>query len=290
MAASTDSSADTSPLLPQSLSGTVAANSRPDRPLIQTPIGLLSLANPSDLAPGSLVELVVIGLPTLPTQPVEDDQADWFADLVTILRQAAPKAMSPVSGTMADAGERLANALIGLTSGLQTGSLQPWLGEAALHALIKAGGETLVKRLERHLAESKTAVRLSSGGDWQSMILPFQFDQRIERVRLVVRRPPRDDAEAKTREEEGTRFLVDVEMSRLGAVQLDGLVKRKAKRFDLIVRSQGLLPEAMRRDIAGIFAQALDGLGMAGTASFQHTTGFIEAIPQGIPPTSGWVI
>jgi hypothetical protein len=116
-------------------------------------------------------------------------------------------------------------------------------------------------------------------GDWQSLLLPLPLPDRVERIRLVVRRPPEDEEQAKAREEEGTRFLLDLTLSKLGAMQLDGLVRRKTKRFDLILRSHGTLPTNAQGDISILFAKTLEGFGLTGRATFQQTTRFIEPLP-----------
>jgi hypothetical protein len=71
----------------------------------------------------------------------------------------------------------------------------------------------------------------------------------------------------------GTRLLIDVELTRLGRLQLDGLVQRR--RFDLIVRARQALAPEMRRDIAAIFHEAREAAGLAGDIAFLATRDFL---------------
>ena len=71
---------------------------------------------------------------------------------------------------------------------------------------------------------------------------------------------------------EDVRFVIDLDLSALGAMQLDGLVH--GKRLDLILRSQAELPVAMRHDIARVFDDALDISGMEGSVIIEFTPEF----------------
>jgi hypothetical protein len=60
-------------------------------------------------------------------------------------------------------------------------------------------------------------------------------------------------------------------------VQIDGLVRSKAKRLDLVVRTVEPLPSAMREDIRRLFAQATWATGIGGLVGFEaRANGFVE--------------
>ena len=289
--------------LPPTLSGVVAPNSQFGQPLVQTPIGLLSLN--VALPAGTQITLTTLGPVTLPAGPSPEEEIDspmpssptgWATldEILDSLRQADPQGSQPLSHHLATAGSadaaRLAPALMTLAAAVQSGDPAAWLGQAAIKSLLRLGRRDLVSRLVDELGEMKARVHLHGAGQWLSLILPLPVGHQIERVRLMIRRPPEDDAEAAARAEEGARFLLDIDMSRLGPLQLDGLVIRKAKRFDLVLRSHEPLPEDMRREIGGIFSRALEGLDMTGKASFQTAANFIEPLPPPKRRSAGWVI
>jgi hypothetical protein len=66
-----------------------------------------------------------------------------------------------------------------------------------------------------------------------------------------------------------------LELSRIGAMQLDGLVR--PQRLDMIIRTHEPLSADMRIDLTGIFADSLEAAGYAGGLSFQATPTFAAA-------------
>jgi hypothetical protein len=78
-----------------------------------------------------------------------------------------------------------------------------------------------------------------------------------------------------------TRFIIDVSLSRLGRIQLDGFVRGKGKRLDLIVRSDSPLPKKMRRDISKVYIDFTEAVAVSGQITFQADQKFVEiSMPQ----------
>jgi hypothetical protein len=110
---------------------------------------------------------------------------------------------------------------------------------------------------------------------------------QVRQLRLFLRHGQQDgDGDGDGEDEEKTRFIVEVELSRLGDLQLDGLVREK--RLDLILRSRVPLPEFMRRDIMQIFHDANEITGYRGSIGFQSSIDWkampIEAPDADTPP------
>jgi hypothetical protein len=307
--AATDSAAPTataplqaSDLRGTTLVGTVAANSHAGWPLVQIGTGIIAL-KVGGLLPGSRIELSIVDVDAADSWPADALSAPpgpasgsvaaldgLIEQILALFDQSDPQAVQQMAQRLPTPGPHLAMALIAFTAGVNAGDPRLWLGEAVVKALERSGHHELVEELEQQLGGLSTPAHLPIAGDWQSLVLPLFLGQRIELIRLTMRRPPRDDAAAAARDEEGARFLVDMEMSRLGPLQLDGLVKRRAKRFDLILRSRRALPEDMRRQITAIFSRALDGLDMSGAASFQQAAHFLRPAPLGSESKAGLLI
>ncbi len=275
--------------VPATLPGVVAPNSLAGRTLLQTPIGLISLDAGPDLTAGSHVLLETIGAPQLPApaaasqnQPGQSARATgWatFTDAMAVLQKADPAAAAALVERLPDFGPQFVPNMATWIAAANTGDMRGWIGDRAIKALEKAGRSDLIAKLEGDMGEMRAPVSLpQTASQWQVLTIPLFFGQQIERVRMTVRRNKGDDEE-EGREEEGTRFLVDIDMSRLGALQFDGLIKRQTKRFDLIVRSRLELPDQVRSDISGIFARSLEGLGMTGNSIFKTAAAFVEPIP-----------
>lgn len=67
----------------------------------------------------------------------------------------------------------------------------------------------------------------------------------------------------------GRRFVISVRLTRLGALELDGLLSAGGDRFDLIVRSAAVLPPAVRAGVRQMFETALGILAARGGLAFE---------------------
>ncbi|HEY1723561.1 MAG TPA: hypothetical protein VGG27_20115 [Magnetospirillaceae bacterium] len=277
--------------VPATLPGVVAPNSLGGLPLVQTPIGLVSLSGGPDLQPGSQVTLQTVGQPSPPppaisapaNQPAQQSGWSNFGETMAVLQKVDPQAAQVLVQRLPDIDSpQFVSNLVTWAAAAQTGDVRAWLGERPVKALEKAGRADLIDKLEDDIDGMRdNTVRLPQlGNDWQALVLPLFFGQRVERVRLMMRRAKGgEDGLKNGSDEEGLRFLLDVDMSQLGALQFDGLVKRQTKHFDLIIRSRLELPDKVQRDINTIFTRSLDGFGMTGGAVFKQTVAFIEPLP-----------
>ncbi|HVI52164.1 MAG TPA: hypothetical protein VM661_13200 [Candidatus Sulfotelmatobacter sp.] len=273
------------------LQGTVPDTSRPASPQIQTPVGLLALQAQVDLSPGDKVVVQLVSEPAPPEatpQPDPDGARPPLRKGLDLIRAALPQLAEQIERQLpsldhASGHSRLAFQLLALTTAVRSGKAEPLVaaepaaGEPSLLSAL-APHHGLVQGLEQELASLRQTVTLPGSGvdQWQAYVLPFLVEGKPQELRLVVRDKPQNEAEARRREDEGTRFLIDLDMTNLGAVQLDGLVKGRAKRFDLIIRTHVALSESLRMGIADVFVTTLDGFGMTGRTSFQTVPVFIE--------------
>jgi hypothetical protein len=177
-----------------------------------------------------------------------------------------------------------------VAAALRLGDPRALFGATAIDALKRAGKGNVTQRLLADFEAASDRAADLQGAEWRSYPIPMQEnDGRIAMMQLHVRRDDQHevgDREASSRDDgEGkrTRFLLDIAPSALGPIQLDGLVRPSAVSplVDLVVRTKTPLPDAMRRDIAGIWAEALSLTGAKGVLAFQanasnwvDTTGF----------------
>ena len=82
----------------------------------------------------------------------------------------------------------------------------------------------------------------------------------IEQIRLFMRRKRRDDDDTGPE----TRFVIDVDLTRMGRIQMDGLIIEDKKRFDLIIRTENRLTSKIENDIRTIFINANEMTGTSG--------------------------
>lgn len=163
---------------------------------------------------------------------------------------------------------KLGATLTFLISAMRGGDARGWLGADAARALRDGGKEKLLQNLEQEFAavERQTAEKLPD--DWRGVTLPFYDQTGVNPMHLYVHPFPDPEPEKeKPAAAKGTRFVLDVELSRFGPLQLDGMVK--PPQFDLIMRSKAALPPDLRQELRGVFADCLAAVGFAGGLTFQ---------------------
>ena len=188
-------------------------------------------------------------------------------DLAKAFREAMPQP-----------GPRLAAAMVAVGSAVRTGDSRAWPGDKALDALSKAGdkGKALAKRIGDDVKDLSRAQQ--GGGEWRPTPMPFVNGAEIEKIQLYVHRDPDEGEEdgQKKKGEDGVRFLIDLDLSRLGPMQLDGYAVEKDRRFDLVIRTEKPLEDEVRMGILRIFTRSLEALGVAGSAGFLVTSAFVR--------------
>ncbi|ARJ64776.1 DNA polymerase III [Magnetospirillum sp. ME-1] len=262
--------------------------------LVQSPAGVLSLNVASPLQVGSLLRLEVIGQPLpppplapAPSPPQGLTPGGWpsLDQAVDALMQTDRQAAEQLMRMIPQAGPRLAAALSMFAGAVRSGDAKALLSEPVTRGLEKAGRKDLADRLKQEFMDlAEDSARPMGRGDWHSITLPFAHGANIDPIDLYVHRPP-DDDEGRGKQGAEQRFILDVRMSVLGRIQLDGLVQKDLKRFDLIVRTAEPLPAVLCRDISGIFAECGQLTGIKGQVSFQAGRPFVDLLPSAAPAT-----
>ncbi|MBF0335211.1 MAG: hypothetical protein HQL40_16440, partial [Alphaproteobacteria bacterium] len=262
-----------------------------------TPVGVLAIPASPHLTPGARVALEVVSVtPPAAQSAVGAVQAGAaptpsafpaLSEAMDLLARLDPAAAERLADGLPQANNRLAANMLVFAAALRANTPRAAFGEQPLKALERVGGREAVKRLTEELAEKAgqetKPANAPVGGEWRVATLPFLSGAEIDPIRLSLRRPPDaeetdDEREKKGRGDPGARFLVDLSLTRIGPVQLDGLVKRKSKRFDLILRTRAALDGDTRAAVTQIFAKACAELQMAGQVTFQATTRFVEPL------------
>ncbi|MGE5504597.1 MAG: DNA polymerase III, partial [Actinomycetota bacterium] len=278
------------PSAPSVLTGTVIGHPPGGPAVVETPAGLLSLPASVPLTAGATVRLEVVAPPQLPpaaapaptqTDGLQDRGWPALSEATETLAAADPPAAEQLMRIVPQLGPRLAAGLALFSGALRSGDAKALVGEGGVRGLDKAGRRDLADRLRKDfLSLADEATRPLGDGEWRGLAMPLMAGgAEIDRIHLYVRRPPADDEEGKGKGGGEQRFILEVSLSSLGRLQLDGLVARQSKRFDLIVRTDRPLSDEMRRDIAGIFAESGQLTGTIGQVSFQSGR-FVE-----LPPT-----
>jgi len=258
-------------------------------PVVQTPAGLLALTTLAEVEPGTAITLRVVAPapaapPAVHAGPAIDGEVaamrDWPAlrETLAALQATAPATARAMAEVLPRFDATLTASVLFLISSLRGGNLRDWLGEPTVRDMQRLRPE-LVARVSEDFGRLGVAAD-DPGAAWRGYLLPFLSGEALQPVRLFVHRHPEEDDK-----DPGTRFVVDVALSRLGRFQIDGLVNDKARRFDLILRTAAPLPPEMRADIREMFATALATTGQTGAIAFRaDPSDFVEPQPGGPPP------
>ena len=140
-----------------------------------------------------------------------------------------------------------------------------------MRALQRTGGN-LLERLGRDIGEMQRMATEPSGQEWRSYLIPILVGSDLQQLKLFIRGEKDQDDEDAAGQERNTRFVIEVEFSKLGPFQFDGLTR--GKNIDLMIRTREALAERMRDEIRAIFADTVSALGFTGRLNFQRTLTF----------------
>jgi len=277
----------------QSMTGVVIGRSALGQSVVQTHAGPIAVSTPTPVPTGTTITFQVEA--PLPDSAPEVARAVASKAGQVILGTRswpeAEEALKTLSDTHPAAAQHLINALIprpGTSLGsqilffiaaLRGGDIRGWIGDAPIRALQRLRPELATKLRDNFGTIAKLSDD-SSSAEWRAYPVPLLNGAEIDLIRFFVRRIPEDEENDETDEEHGTRFVVDVELSRLGRLQLDGLIHDKHKRFDLIVRTDERLPANVQNGIREIFSQTSEWTGTEGGVTFQAAPpDFVELVP-----------
>lgn len=225
----------------------------------------------ANLPPGARVTLEITGQsePRLNTAPPTPATAlplsgpvgmpvSWptLTEAITVLARSDPQAAQQLAQTIPDGGPRTTAALMSFAQAVRGGDTHQWPGDANLRAIERAGprGAHLASQLSDEVAALSSRAR-DTGTEWRALPIPWSADGQIDRIALITRREGDTDEDGKKGGgNRGTRFLINLDLSRLGSLQLDGMFRKETRGFDLMIRTHDPLPENIRHDLTGIFA------------------------------------
>ena len=282
------------------IQGPVTGFTATGQPLVTTAAGTLALALGDGPPIGTAITLRVTGPVTAGPPPTSADSAlvddvsrlrGWPAlrDAFQALQQVSPAAAHRLSTAVLPRPDaRLAADILFFLSALRGGDLGGWWGNATAGVLARARPD-LHARLSDEFLRLGRQTGETAQGDWRSQMFPIYAQGEIQAVRLFTRASSDEDGSGGKKGKE-LRFLIDLSLSRLGRIQLDGLVRDGRRRLDLILRSESPLPSPMQHDIQGIFEEAGAITGVRGGLAFQTSppdfvevaTGSAAAQPDGV--------
>lgn len=284
------------------VTATVVSIDAAGEPLLATPFGLLKMNASAGFPIGSTITLNV-SAPASPAtasntgaalSTIADLAKGWPAlqqllstlgegsqdPLLSFLRMSMPHALPAQPGANPAQSfnpQSLGSGLMFFIAALQGGDFKNWLGAKAVQTLETAGKGELIKRAEGEFMQLRELYTNPQPQQWQALLLPMLMEGEVKPLRLFIKRD-KDKKDDKGRPIAGsdTRFVIEMDMSQLGEIQMDGLVKKResATQFDLIIRSHAPLSDDARRDILTIYQATGEVTGYIGQLLFQESAAF----------------
>ena len=284
----------------QTISATVIGKEPSGEPLLQTPLGIVRLQPDATLPTGSNVTLQIssitppeeqsaapnIAAATMPA-PMTELAQQWTSlqQIVRLLAARSPTAgfdftnktmpwIMPPPNITADESLPQQNIPAGLmlfVSALRGGNFSNWLGESNVQWLQNQGHDVLLKKADGEFTLLARQFTESRPQHWQSLFFPINVGGELQQARLFIKRDRRQGNQAQGKKSEDTRFIVEVDLSQLGEMQMDGFVRKQGKdvQFDLIIRSLHALSPEMQQDIVRIYNSAGQLTSYKGSLVFQ---------------------
>jgi|GEM_PF-4359144 len=257
-------------------------------PADNLPIGSqVTLSTSSSSTAGAAPAQNITASPAFSLAPVTFPQLanmQWPAlnELNQIIQQ--PQAMATsVSAHMANvtpspaSPAQLPAVALFMISVMRSGDLGGWMGNKTIDALKAMGKGDLLSRLTRDLGNISRMGSEPALGDWRPVPLPMQAEGQIQHIMLYFKdQQNKDGNEEEQSKGKDTRFVFDLSLSRMGAVQIDGYHRNKKDsleqnkgRLDLIVRTQKPLSSSMQQRMRQTYVSALEAVNASGELSFQ---------------------
>jgi hypothetical protein len=254
------------------------------RVTLQTPLGTLafnsktppSIGTTMQFAPAN--EITAFPLPEgdlriagskAPQQPLMADWPNLREALNHLARTDPIIAQNVISQAIPQANAQLSNSLLFFIVALSLGSIDKWLGQEFTSALRGSGRGALLQALDDDFKSLGRLQGETGGQDWKSLNFPFFDGANLRQMRMFYRRhgTPENEGQPET-----TRFVIELNLTRSGQMQLDGLFK--AHQFNLAIRSHSDLSDAMRMEISRLFTEHMDISGLKGHLTFRTSPAF----------------
>jgi hypothetical protein len=260
------------------LIGTVTGTTPTGQTIVQTPLGEISLSARSTLPHGTQLHLQMLGAPKFPMRTGDtsslllSQQWETLKDAMAAIQSSDPAAArNMVQRVLPQAGGPMTTGMLFFLAAIMTGDLRRWMGEEAMRVLQRSGGN-LLDRLRQDVGEMQRMANEPSGQEWRSYLIPLLAGVDLQQLKLFIRGEKEPDEDGKQEKNRNIRFVIEVEFSKLGPFQFDGLTRDKT--IDLMVRTRDALAKDIRDDIREIFGTAISALGFTGSINFQRAAIF----------------
>ncbi len=189
-------------------------------------------------------------------------------ETIKVLNEVAPQTAQNVKNSMLSPTTKAIPTTLFILAALRLGNIENWIGGNVLKELRNAGRRELADKLTNDFTRMSNLSKEPIADEWRPFSLPFIHDEQLSQIQMYIRDEEKNNEDG-TREK-STRFILNLNLSRIGQMQLDGNTNKKT--LDLIIRSEETLPFEIRQEIMKSFTKGVEQVDMQGNISFQTKT------------------
>jgi hypothetical protein len=267
--------------------------------ILHTPFATLKLYTPQPLPTGTilLVSAEVDNAPpiTTPTSAAEEHLASIIPkgdavieDVLAWMLTNQPDAARELHQRLPGMQRNLASSLLFFIAALKSGDVGEIVGKRALR-LLDSNAPELLARLRQEMGNIQANIADSPLQHWTFYPLSMMVGPEMHHARMYVGKDANENQSSDS-PGRGQRFVLEIDLSQLGAMQLDGFVRETEgrKSFDLMVRSAEALEPALTHEVRTIFENSIAVTGLNGQIVFQHgSQHFIRPMADSKPRVGG---
>ena len=157
--------------------------------------------------------------------------------------------------------------------------------QAALHKDLSRWLKTDMAKIQgfdppirRHIIEELNNFVVSALKEtvsWRVVEMPLFDGNQFTPLKIAVKKDEKKQKEDSKKKQNGTRFIVETEFSKLGSFQFDGFANAQKRQFDLIIRTSNALDDDFCSHIINLFKKSLYDLDYAGTVKINRQESFV---------------
>jgi hypothetical protein len=179
-------------------------------------------------------------------------------------------------------GPKFTSGLLFFLSAVKTGERRGLFSQQEI-ARLEGIAPGMLSQLNKDVRELHQAFLNPPLDNWKVIALPLVFGSAVETAKLYIRGEPDESTSKIEASAKGQRFLLDMHLSQLGDMQLDGFVREanSNKSLELFLRAAEPLEPAFTDHVRNLFINGLETTGMKGNIVFQQgSEHFVKPTPK----------
>lgn len=210
--------------------------------------------------------------------PLTGASDTWPAldDITKTLQQISPQAaqvLAQQSPNITSPAVKMEPAILFFLVAAQSGDIASWLGDKAASLLRGTGKDNAIHKILSDFTSLSHASREAGSSavtpEWRSMPVPLFAYNEAHKIMLHYKYDDEGTGDDHDKRKKSMRFLIDLDLNRMGDVQLDGFAQ--SDRLDLIVRTQSPLSPPMQQIMRRKYSSSLEYTGFKGELGFHGT-------------------